>query len=58
MILIAAGKTKEKGKRSGSYGESQEGAGDLLESVGENQSVSKKPEGEHDVRMGQLIFLF
>lgn len=52
--LVEAGKTKEKGKRSGSYGESQDGAGDLLESV-ESQSVSKKlPEGEHDLRMGSL----
>ncbi|KAK7093536.1 serine/threonine-protein kinase mTOR-like isoform X2 [Littorina saxatilis] len=43
--LVEAGKTKEKGKRSGSYGESQEGGGDLLESV-EAQSASKKlPEG-------------
>lgn len=41
-LVEATNKTKEKGKRSGSYGDSQEGGGDLLESVDASQSASKK----------------
>nr|KAG5704724.1 hypothetical protein BaRGS_005180 [Batillaria attramentaria] len=44
QLAPSTNKTKEKGKRSGSYGDSQEGGGDLLESVdqGASQSASKK----------------